>query len=143
MMNWTQTFHAPDEHGHRLPGEGPSADRRDHGEKALPMEDGSDSARHEILNQDGTRLGSWEGGSVGNPTGSGIGELRQKGEYVHAEEDHLPIGADTTVLPEDGEHRTFHAGIAGGASPSDRGTSGQLGGDPSNIGVEGDDQYGE
>jgi hypothetical protein len=140
---------APDEKGFPLPGEGPSADRLDEskagGGGGPTIEDETTEIEgHVVLNQDGTRLGSWEGGSVGNPTGSGIGDLRKGGQFVHAESDHLTIGSEyDTVLPEDGERRTFHRGVAGGPSPSDWGTSGQLGGDASNIGIEGDNQYGE
>ncbi|MNS60820.1 hypothetical protein D3C72_938310 [compost metagenome] len=140
MFKHVKLYWAPDEKGFRQPGEGPSADRLKGGGGG-GVEDESMEG-HVVYNQDGTRLGSWEGGSVGNPTGSGIGEIRRNGEFVHAEEDHLPIGGETTVMPEDGERRTVHPG-GGGAAPSDFNTSGQLGGDASNIGAEGDNQYGE
>jgi hypothetical protein len=148
MMRQTRVFWAPDEKGFKLPGEGPSVDRIDPaiagGGGGPVMEDEEmGSSGHIVYNQDGTRLGSWEGGSVGNPTGGGIGEKLVNGEYVHAEPDHLAIGAEDTVMPEDGARRTVHPGIAGGAAPSDFQTSGQLGGDVSNIGADGDNQYGE
>ena len=145
MIRFERLVWAPDEKGFRLPGEGPSADRLDRGGGGPAMEDTElGSSGHIVYNQDGTRLGSWEGGSVGNPTGGGIGDKRVNGAWVHAEPDHLTIGSeDDTVLPDDGARRTVHPGVAGGAAPSDFQTSGELGGDPSNIGAQGDNQYGE
>lgn len=137
MMHWEKTVWAPDEKGFSLPGEGPSADRL---AGSTPARD--EDAEHIVLNQDGSRLGGMEGvTSVNNPTGGGIGDIRRGGQYVHAEPDHMTVGTEEdTVLPDDGERRTYH-GMSGDSG--DLGHSGFPGGDPSNIGVEGDNMYGE
>lgn len=139
MMRWEKTAWAPDAKGFPLPGEGPSADRLAGSQPAMEEDTGSE---HVVLNQDGSMLGGGAGHSVvNNPTGGGIGDIRRGGQFVHAEPDHLTIGSeDDTVLPDDGERRTYH-GMSGDSG--DLGHSGFPGGDPSNIGVEGDNMYGE
>jgi hypothetical protein len=84
--------------------------------------------KHEILNQDGTRLGEGGGGggAVANPTG-----LPRQTE--------LPIGDADPVLRELGQRHEEIPGIAGGASAGDKGVSGWIGSDTSGQGDDGPD----
>jgi hypothetical protein len=93
-------------------------------ERRMPAEGHDESS---TLNHDGSRLGGG-GGPVANPTGE-------------AATRDLPIGGPTGTLAEMGQRREQIPGISGGASASDKGVSGWLGGDPSGIGAEEADNY--
>lgn len=84
--------------------------------------------KREILNQDGTVLGEGGGGggAVANPTG------------LPAQRE-LPIGDADPTLHELGARREVIPGFGGMDAPGEKGSSGWPGGDPSGIGMKGEE----